>query len=70
MIIRRTERLRMNILRILSILVPTSSPWKVKMLKVIKILKETTHPSMSSLLCASMKYRASAGCAEETNAQG
>ena len=32
----------MNILSILSILVPTSSLWKVKMLKVFKTLKETT----------------------------
>jgi hypothetical protein len=41
-IIRKPERLRMNILSILSILVPTSSLWKVKMLKVFKTLKETT----------------------------
>jgi hypothetical protein len=39
MIIRKTERLRMNIL---SILPPRSSLEKMKMLKMFKMLKETT----------------------------
>ena len=63
-IIRKPERLRMNILSILSILVPTSSLWKVKMLKVFKTLKETTRQSMSTLLSASTMYRAGGDCAE------
>ena len=63
--IRRTELLRMNILSILSILLSRSSLWKVKMLKVFKMLKATTHRSMSSLPCASKTCPAGAGYAEE-----
>jgi hypothetical protein len=54
----------MNILDILSILVPTSTLRKVKMLKVFKMLKETTHRTMSSSLSASTMYRAGGDCAE------
>jgi hypothetical protein len=38
MVIRRTERPRMNILSTLSILVPTSNLRKVKLLKIFKII--------------------------------
>jgi hypothetical protein len=49
-IIRRTERLRMNIL---NILVPTSRLWKLKMLKMLKVLKKIIRQNLSGLLCAS-----------------
>ena len=49
MIIRKPELLRMNILSILSILPPRSSLWKVKMLKVFKMFKETTAPKYEQL---------------------
>ena len=65
MIIRKSERLRMNILSILSILPPRSSLRKVKMLKVFKMLKGTMRQSMSSLLSAST-VPGGAGCAEGT----
>ena len=59
----RTELLRMSILRIL---LSRSSLWKVKMLKVFKMLKETARQSMSSLPCASTTCPAGAGYAEES----
>ena len=64
MIIKRTERPRMNILSILSILVPTSNLRKEKMLKVFKMLKLTMCECMSSLLSASTMYRAGGDCAK------
>ena len=66
MIIRKTERLRMNILSILSILLPRSSLRKVKMLKVFKMLKETTRQNLNALLRASTTCPAGAGYAEES----
>jgi hypothetical protein len=53
MIIRRTERLRMNILSILSILVAVSNLRKMKMLKMFKVLKKIIRQNLSGLLGAS-----------------